>query len=217
MRSKVIEEYKTGLRLTSIQREVLIGLMLGDGNLETANNGRTYRLKIEHSTTQREYLEHLYNMFKDFVLTPPRVREFSYKGKIYHHLVFSTLSHASFRFYAHQFYHDGKKVVPKLIHRWLTPVALTYWFMDDGSIKSRESKGVIFNTQGFSIADVAKLISAMQKNFQLEVKERKQKEGYQIYVSGNSYEIFSSLVLPHLIDSMKYKLPKARQTQLPKE
>jgi len=211
MRSKVIERYKTRLQLTSTQREVLIGLMLGDGNLETANSGRTYRLKIEHSVNQREYLEHLYNLFKEWVLTPPRIRRFSVNNKVYNHLVFSTLSHASFRFYAHQFYNDGKKVVPKLIHRWLTPVALAYWFMDDGSIKSRESKGVIFNTQGFSLFDVKKLINAMERNFQLEVKERKQKEGYQIYVSGNSYEKFSSLVQPHLIESMKYKLPACRQ------
>ena len=217
MRSKVIEEYKTGLRLNSTQREVVIGLMLGDGNLETSNSGRTYRLKIEHSITQREYLEHLYNAFKDWVLTPPRMREFQYNGKIYRHLVFSTLSHASFRFYAHQFYNDGKKVVKKLIDGWLRPMAMAYWFMDDGSIKSSESKGVIFNTQGFSRQDVARLIGAMQRNFQLEVKDRRQKEGYQIYVSGRSYENFSSIVLPHMLDSMKYKLPKARQTQLPKE
>ena len=212
MRTKVIEEYKTGLRLNSEQREVLMGLMLGDGNLETANNGRTYRLKIEHSMSQKDYLEHLYDLFKEWVLTPPRVREFTVRDKMYRHLAFSTLSHASFRFYAHQFYKDGKKVVPKLIHRWLTPKALAYWYMDDGSIKSKESKGVIFNTQGFDRPGINRLLLALQKNFQLEVKDRKQKEGYQIYVSGNSFERFSSLVGPHLIDSMKYKLPKARQT-----
>lgn len=223
MRSNAIEEYKAGLRLTSIQREVLIGLMLGNGNLETVNCGRTYRLKIEHSLKQREYLEHLYDLFKDWVLTEPRLREFTVEGKVYHNLAFSTVSHASFRFYAHQFYKDGKKVIPKLIHRWLTPTALTYWFMDDGSIKSKESKGVIFNTQCFSRADVGKLMAAMERNFQLEVKDRKQKEGYQIYVSGNSYEKFSELVSRYLLDSMKYKLPAARlikmarQTQLPKK
>lgn len=217
MRSKVIEEYKAGLRFSSVQREVLIGLMLGDGNLESANRGRTYRLKIEHSLSQRDYLEHLYSLFKEWVLTPPRVREFVVKDKIYRHLVFSTLSHASFRFYAHQFYRNGKKVVPKLIHRWLTPMALTYWYMDDGSMKSRESKGVIFNTQGFDRQDVNRLIVALRRNFQLEVKDRKQREGYQIYVSGKSYEKFSELVSPYLIDSMKYKMPVARQTFLPKE
>ena len=217
MRSKVIERYKTGLHLTSIQREVLFGLMLGDGCLETSNNGRTYRLKLEHSISQKGYIEHLYNLFKEWVLTEPRTRSFEYNGKNYQHLAFSTLSHASFRFYAHQFYRDGKKAVPKLIHRWLTPVAMAYWFMDDGSMKSRESKGVIFNTQGFSRADVGRLLVAMKRNFGLEVKERRQKEGYQIYVSGHSYEKFAEIVLPHLTDSMKYKLPKARQTQLPKE
>ena len=45
--SRDIEEYKQHLKLTRTQREVLVGLLLGDGHLETQNGGRTYRLKIE--------------------------------------------------------------------------------------------------------------------------------------------------------------------------
>jgi hypothetical protein len=34
-----------------------------------------------------------------------------------------------------------------LIRRWLTPKSLAYWYMDDGSFKSKSSKGTILNTQ----------------------------------------------------------------------
>ena len=59
MRSRAIEDYKAGLQLSSMQREVLVGLLLGDACLETQNGGRTYRLKIEQSTRQELYVQHL--------------------------------------------------------------------------------------------------------------------------------------------------------------
>ncbi len=217
MRSKAIESYKTQLRLNAEQKEILIGILLGDATLETQNNGRTYRMKIEHSINQKHYLKHLYLVFKDWVLSQPRLRKVALpNGKTYINVAFSTLSHPSFRFYAHQFYRGRIKVVPQLIYKWLTPRAFAYWFMDDGSIKSKQSKGVILNTQGFSKQDVLVLVKAVESVFNLEAKTRKQKEGYQIYISGRSYEKFKDLVLPHILPEMKYKIPEARRTYLPK-
>lgn len=217
MRSKKIENYKTQLRLNAEQKEVLMGILLGDATLETQNGGRTYRMKIEHSISQKIYLEHLYCVFKEWVLTPPRLKAVTLSnGKIYTNVVFSTLSHSSFRFYAHQFYDDKHKVVPRLINRWLTPKAVAYWFMDDGSIKSKQSKGVIFNTQGYTIQDVLRLVRVLKEKFRLESKARKQKEGYQIYVSGRSYEQFKNIVSPYILPEMRYKIPEARRTYLPK-
>ena len=217
MRSNEIEEYKTRLKLTDLQKEVLIGVLLGDAMLETQNSGRTYRMKIEHSMVQRAYAQHLYEIFKAWVLSEPRLKRVTLSnGKTYENIAFSTLSHPSLRFYAHQFYQGGNKVAPKLIKRWLTPRALAYWFMDDGSIKSRESKGVILNTQGYARHDVLRLIKVLVEKFHLEAKIRSQKEGYQIYISGKSYETFKDLVLRHMLPEMKYKIPEASRTYLPK-
>ena len=47
MRSRAIEAYKTTLRLTDVQREIVVGVLLGDAHLETQDRGRSYRLKIE--------------------------------------------------------------------------------------------------------------------------------------------------------------------------
>ena len=217
MRSNDIEKYKSSLALNAEQKEVLVGTLLGDATLETQNKGKTYRVKIEHSVSQKAYTEHLYDIFKAWVLTQPKVRQVTLSnGKTYGKIGFSTLSHGSLRFYAHQFYPRGKKVVPKLIERWLTPKAIAYWFMDDGSIKSKESKGVIFNTQGYLIEDVARLVEVLKSKFLLEAKVRKQKEGYQIYISGNSYESFKDLIISYILPEMKYKIPESRRTHLPK-
>ena len=217
MRSNEIEEKKKKLSLNAEQREVLIGLLLGDAHLETQNQGRTYRLKIEQSERHRPYLIQLYEVFREWILTPPRRRLAKSSGRVSCNYCVQTVSHGALRFYAQQFYTGRRKVVPKLIHRWLTPRALAYWFMDDGSLKSSQSKGVIFNTQVFEMADVERLINAITRNFGLKAKKRKQREGYQIYVSGESFERFCQLVEPFLLPEMVYKLPVARLTQLPKQ
>ena len=217
MRSLAIEKLKQNLSLAPLQREVLVGLLLGGGCLETQNKGRTYRLKIEQCKAHQAYVEHLYRLFEGWVLTPPRIKQVVSRGRASENISFQTVSHSALRFYAHQFYRDGRKQVPKLIHRWLSPRALSYWFMDDGSIKSKESKGVILNTQAFQLADVERLIQSLQANFGLQVWIRNQREGCQIYISGNSYEKFNELVAPYVLPEMQYKLPRPRRTQLPKE
>jgi len=84
--------------------------------------------------------------------------------------------------------------------------------MDDGSMKSKQSKGVFFNTQGFTFNEVLKLSSILNNKYELKTKLRKQKIGYQIYVSGYSYENLRNIIYPFLIDSMQYKFPLHRKS-----
>ena len=212
MYTKAIESYKTKLTLSALQREILVGILLGDAHLESQNNGKTYRLKIEQSLKHRDYVAHLHGHFREWVLTEPRAKEVKRYGKTSYNVVFATVAHEAFRFFAHQFYDGRKKKVPALIHRWLTPMALAYWFMDDGSMKSSQSKGVILNTQGFLRAEVERLCEILARKFGLKVSLRSQREGWQLYFSGESYERLGSLIGPHLIPAMTYKWPQARKS-----
>lgn len=217
MRSNAIENLKLGLQLNDLQREVLFGILLGDACLETQNRGRTFRLKVEQAAQHEAYVRHLHELFRDWVLTPPRQRSVTASnGSVTASWVFSTVSHSAFRFFAHQFYGDEGKRVPELLHRWLTPRGLAYWFMDDGSMKSSQSKGVIFNTQGFVRNDVDALARLLHSKFGLQATPRHQSDGWQIYVSGASFKTFLGLVESHVILEMRYKLPQARRTHLPK-
>ena len=208
MYSRAIEQAKSSLKLNDTQRQVLVGVLLGDAHLETQNSGRTYRVKFEYSAKHGEYANHLYGIFKEWILTPLQLKQDATHDDVW----FQTVSHSAFRFYAHQFYDEKRKCVPKLIHRYLTDRSVAYWFMDDGSIKSRESKGVLFNTHGFVRSDVQRLIDVLRTSFALEAKERRQKDGIQIYISGKSYERFREIVDPHIHPSMQYKIPVDRKT-----
>lgn len=203
MYSKEIEAYKKTLRLSRRQREVLIGLLLGDGHLETQNNGRTYRLKVEQSVKKRAYVRWLYKLFQEFTLQEPR----EVKNATKHNLCFSTVSHGAFRFYAHLFYgKDSKKSISKQICKFLTDEGLAVWFMDDGSIKSKGCLGRILNTQGFQKEESILLIGALKEKFGIESRLRFQKDGYQIYILAESYKMLIERIGKYVIPSMRYKL-----------
>ncbi len=220
MYNKNIELYKKTLKLTPRQREILVGTLLGDGHLETKDLGMTYRLKIEHSLKQQEYVDWLYDEFREWVHTSPQMRERyvhlrSVSG-MYKKYWFNTLSSGALRFYAQQFYRTRKKVVPRLINKMLTPLALAVWYMDDGSIKSNAHSTVLFNTHGFGDADLRRLQEALLKKFGLKTSLRKQPEGIQIYLISETIPIFRSLIQDYIHPSLRYKLPKVWLTQLPK-
>ena len=132
------------LKISSRQKQIIIGKLLGDGHLETAN-GKTYRLKIEHSFNQRQYVDWLYRELKSLASAEPKIKLQTINGTEYKKYWFNTHYSGSFRFYAQQFYQGKKKIVPKLISHWLTPLALAIWFMDDGSIKSKECQEKILD------------------------------------------------------------------------
>lgn len=203
------------LKLSKLQKEILVGILLGDACLETQNKGRTYRLLIEQSEAHQSYVDHLYSIFSDWVGTPPKFYTRA-NGRTCKKL--KTLSHSSFRFYGQQWYENlpsGKrrKKLPKLIHRWFTPRVLAYWWMDDGSIKSYQSYGVILNTQNFYLNEVCTLCEILKQQFDFDAKPRKQINKrykttyYQIYISGKSFPRFIEYILPYIVDCMRYKLP----------
>ena len=203
MHSKVIEGLKKGIKLSPEQRELIVGKALGDGCLVSVNGGRTVRLQIEHSWHQKEYVDWLYGKLRDLVRTSPQQKLQRIQGKLYKKYWFNTLSVGALRFYYQQFYRDGKKVVPKLIHRWLTPLAFAVWFMDDGSVKSKESRGKYLNTQGFDPESIKRLQSALLHNFNIETTLRKQNDGIQIYIPSSEVDKLLSIVAPYILPSMQ--------------
>ena len=194
------------INLTTRQREIIIGKILGDGHLETQSHGQTYILRIEHSYHQKDYVDWAYNELKSLASNIPKIKFQAVAGKIYRKYWFNTIATPSLRFYGQQFYPEKKKVIPKQIYKWLSPLTLAVWFMDDGSIKSKECRAKILNTQGYSSEDVQKLIEALERVYGISAKPRRQKEGLQIYIPAQEVDKFKSIIEKHVIPSMEYKL-----------
>ena len=208
-RSHALKKLKGGMQLSQLQKEVLIGLLLGDGHIE--KNGKHHRLIYAQGDSHADYLHAVAQLFRPLSIAPPHT--VTRKSGLL--LRFSTLSLPLLDPYRDLFYSGRKKRVPKQICDLLTSRGLAYWYMDDGSMKSKWSKGVIFNTQGFSKGDCAALSTCLQGKFQLQSALRPQadKRGgicHQIYISGRSYSRATELIFPHLLESMCYKWPRKR-------
>lgn len=75
------------------------------------------------------------------------------------------MSNPAFRFLYDAFYlPSGLKVVPALIAEWLTPRALAYWIMDDGSWEAG-SKAILLHANSFTLEDQQRLCSVLFTNF----------------------------------------------------
>jgi hypothetical protein len=137
--------------LSTIQQDILVGSLLGDGHLETVNLGKTYRFIVVESSKKQVYFQFLYDQFKPFITTPIYTRVYPTQGGHSSTLRLATQFSSVFSPYGEMFYREKTKHVPLCIEHILTPLGLAIWYMDDGSVKSSQSKGVYFNTQGFSV------------------------------------------------------------------
>lgn len=206
MNTKEIREVKKSLALNDVQRSILVGTLLGDGHLETQDEGKTFRLRIEHQISQRDYLEWIYNQFKEWI--PGIIRSRTRKNG-YEYVLFDTYSHGAFRFYAQQFYEGKKKHIPRLVKKLLDPMVLAIWFMDDGSWKSDRHKTFIIHTVGYSREDLELVQTALKEKFGIETSLHSQKKKYwRIYVKSISSEKFRKLIEPYTshIHSMGKKM-----------
>jgi len=208
MNSKFINEFRSKVSLSSEQKDILIGSMLGDGCLESQNKNRTYRLKIEQSFSHKEYVDWLYRKLKNLVLTEPKIKIKKIGSKTYQNYGFQTISCSQLRFFAHQFYDQNskKKKIPKIIGKLLNPLALAVWFMDDGQIKSRKHRALLINSQCFSRKDLGLLQKALKDKFGTETTLKKEKTGYRIYLLSKTISIFLAIINPYILPSMRYKL-----------
>ena len=202
------------VKFTDVQTDLLIGTLLGDGNLQT-NNGQTWRLRVIHKAAHQPYIMHKYSIFKDFCSTGPTYAKVldERTQKEYERYYFNTLFSDEFRFFGQLFYEkekDGswKKHISKNIHKFITPRALAYWYMDDGAMKWKgKSNAVRLCTDSFSSDEVHILKASLEKNFHLKTSIQKQGSHNRICILERSYPKLKELIAPYLLPSMYYKFP----------
>ena len=182
--------------LTEVQRDIIIGSLLGDGHLRKHRN----RVVFEFLQTARRkfYVEWKHRMLGGLSL--PKI--YHYKGKReYYKLV--TKAHPELDALYAKFYRECQKIVPEDVGKMLTPISVAVWFMDDGS-KSRGA--VYFNTQQFSIEDQFRLIKAL-KRFYIVANLNRDGQYYRLRVLKRCNQRLVELISSHILPEFAYKLP----------
>jgi hypothetical protein len=91
------------------------------------------RLVFRQGAKNTSYLLHQYDLFKEYVLTPPKLSQVKDKktGSLRYNLSFASLALPCFNeiyelFYTSAALGAGKKIIPNNIGELLTPVSLAY-------------------------------------------------------------------------------------------
>ena len=112
--SKKLKQYKESLvKLSQVQWEAAIGLMLGDASLQSQNEGKTYRMKFEWGDKSKVYLDHVHKLFDEWVLSEPHKKtRISPKGNTVINWGFQTIGHTAFNDLADLFINKKKFISP---------------------------------------------------------------------------------------------------------
>lgn len=161
--------------LTQLQHEILIGLLLGDGNLSIHKNGKNPILRVQRALKDLKYLNHNALIFKEY-LTPKGVfigKNFDKRtNKEYEFCAFYTKASIDLLYYYHKWYSYGVKKIPNDLI--LTPIIISIWIADDGHIyhgkNHPETLYLKLSTDGFSKSDVDILQIKLNNFFNFEFK-----------------------------------------------
>jgi len=199
---------KSDLQLPSELKEVVIGKMLGDLGAERPNLNCNTRLQFKHTDKQRGYIEHLYDLFKDYCKSGPiPLSSFDKRpnrNKEYKAIKFNTRSLPCFNEFRELFYNnEGKKIIPGNLGDYLTERALAYWYQDDGYISKNR---FYFCTESFTREENDLLAKLLHDKFGLNCDIYIHTNGPRLYVRPTSRDKFTDLIKPYLLPLFYYKL-----------
>ena len=199
-------------RLSDQQFQVVLGSLMGDGNLSPNRRDRNgVRFRLGHGAEQAEYLE-----WKTALMGNIK-HSVSENAKGARFVDFTPLPELA-ELQRAMYLGDGKKFLSEEYLKALTPLALAIWYMDDGSFTVR-SKGLQERTAGGS-GRIEICVEAMSEGSRVRLRDYlRDTHGLDVRLrlsgaAGKAVLVFSTastakfqeLVAPYMAPSMEHKL-----------
>jgi hypothetical protein len=187
---------RSKITISSQLKEILVGLLLGDLYVQKEKKAVNARLFFEQGTVHKEYLLHLYELFKSFCLQAPKTNTRlpdKRTGESYSRISFKTRAFPCFTDLHNLFYVEGKKIVPMSIVELLTPLSLVYWLADDGSF-CKSSQRVFLCTESFTPEEVARLVQTLNDKWDLNCYKIRRGKSFRIVIPRASLTILQNLL-----------------------
>ena len=183
--------------LTQEQKSIIIGSILGDGYLRIVPGRKNAFLEINHSISEKDYVDWKHQELKNLVKSPPKARKGKGKRIAYR---FFTKQHPEITKLYQEFYQDREKVIPNFK---LNPLIIAVWFMDDGS---KSYRTYYLNTQCFDYQSQQRLIQMLKEQYGIESSLNRDKEYYRLRIKQSSAKRFKKSIQNYIIPTMEYKL-----------
>lgn len=188
---------------------IIYGSLLGDGHAEYRKQGKGTRISFMQEASHLTYVYWLHKLISDLGYCnskqPKTLTRLGKLGIVRRYAKFHTWTFSSFNSIHNLWYINGVKIVPQNIDLYLTPLALSIWIMDDGSVSS---KGLKLDTNSFTYDECLRLTVVLNTNFKLKssVQSAGVPNQYVIYIWKESMALVQEITKAYIIPSMKYKI-----------
>lgn len=196
--------------IDSMAKDILLGMLLGDGSLSTKNGLLASGIDFSHSDKQSEYFYETVRLLGEGNCSIRNI----VSGYGSNMLSCHVYSNDEFNNLAEDMCWNGtKKYVSSKWANSLSPISLAFWYMDDGTITNSESERfrptMSIATNGFSYEECNNLIAALKNKYGIEssIRQKESYKGNTLYFDTVNTDKFCALVAPYIVESMKYKLP----------
>ncbi|KAF8408136.1 hypothetical protein HHK36_007278 [Tetracentron sinense] len=203
---KVVKK-PVSLKLSKEQREILVGLLLGGLRMDSDEERRNHVIHFEfnensgvHCVLKRHIHDQYHEWLNSFSTPRDGIDDVPYR--------FSTIAHSYFGFYADQFWPKGRPLIPKLIHRWLSPRVLAYWYMYGGN--RMPSGDILLKLKG-SREDIERIVKTLKAK-SLDCRVKRKGRVFWIGFLGSNSMWFWKLTEPYILDDLKDLLKANGQT-----
>lgn len=205
---------KRQIRLPKHLQEILIGLLLGGVCIKGQNrvNGIAC-LFFEQSIVNKDYIFHLFELFKEHSRSEPRIFERiadKRTGNTYTRVQFASNALSCFNELYHMFYPKGKKTVPRNIEELLTPLGLAYWICEEGSF-NKKHRYINIATNSYTLQEVDLLLGVLRSKFNLTCSIKEERTDYIITIAASSVLYLQSLLKPIMPSMMMHKIGLNRE------
>lgn len=196
------------MKLSKIQRDILIGTILGDAFLQKTGE-RNARLRLEHGADQKNYLLWKVGNLEQLFQGKPKYLERVHPatGRTYKYWRHQSQSMPELGKLRRTFYPAGKKTIPENLEKFLySKRVLAVWYMDDGYYYSRDRVSYLY-LGNVTQNEALTASEALRKIFGLSPKVLAKKKGYALYFSPSETCKLSHLIGGSIISDFRYKLP----------
>lgn len=212
---RAAEELKVGdrvlmirseLELAPCQSSVLLGKLLGDGHLHFAKSGSA-SVVWGHRAADAEYVDWTLRALGDIASTSVRKLTSGYGTEM---KVGRSVFHPAISERFGSMIGPDKKMIPEWVADELDPIALAFWYMDDGSLLTWEGQEdrASFATNNFTEEDCKVLLRGLAR-LGIDGTLAEDKRGYlTIRLGSAAAERLFLLVAPYIPPVMQRKLPE---------
>ncbi len=192
--------------LTPVQEQVLLGKMLGDGFFHQTTH--TAAVEWSQSVAQKDYIGWTLQGIGD--LAGRGIGELTSGYGTAMLRTGTTFNSDIKKKFSSFITEDGRKSVPEWVADEIGPIALAFWYMDDGSLGHDlgQEDRALFATCSFDESD-HRILSRGLNKFGIKAFSYRSGKGHlRIRLNADSAEKLFLLIAPYVPAAMQYKLPE---------